>query len=265
MGILNVTPDSFSDGGRYLDRGAAVERALSMVREGADIVDVGGESTRPGSGSVPEALQVERAVPVIEGIRAREDVLVSIDTTRASVASAAIEAGARIVNDTSALADDPGMADVVRESGAAVVLMHRKGVPSTMQDSPRYEAFLPELLDSLRESVVAATRAGIPADRILVDPGVGFGKRFEDNLSIHRGLSTLHSLGVPVLFASSRKSFLGKISGKPPGDRLFGTLASNVIAACQGAHVLRVHDVAAVREAVDVVAAVFRPWEERWS
>lgn len=256
MGILNVTPDSFSDGGRFASQGAALEHALSMAADGADIIDIGGESTRPGSFPVPEDAQIERVVPVIESIRSRSDILISVDTTRSAVAAAALAAGAQIVNDTSALSDDASMAATVRDRGAAVVLMHRQGVPATMQDAPSYDAFIPELLGGLREAVGRAEGAGIPADRIVVDPGIGFGKRFEDNIEIHRSLGMLHSLGKPVLFASSRKSFLGRLPGVPAGSRLAGTIASNVIAAWLGAHILRVHDVAEIREAVALVGAV---------
>jgi dihydropteroate synthase len=256
MGILNVTPDSFSDGGRFASRDAALEHALSMIRDGADIIDIGGESTRPGSLPVPDDIQIERVAPIIESIRERSDVFVSVDTTRSSVAAAAIAAGALIVNDTSALADDGLMAATIRETGAAVVLMHRKGLPATMQVAPQYDAFMTELIDGLRSAVLLAERSGIPGDRIVIDPGIGFGKRFEDNIEIHRSLTRLHSLGKPLLFASSRKSFLGELSGKPPASRLAGTIASNVIAAWQGAHILRVHDVAEIREAVALVAAI---------
>ena len=256
MGILNVTPDSFSDGGHFASREAAVAHALSMIRDGADIIDIGGESTRPGSMPVPDDIQVDRVVPVIESIRERSDVFISVDTTRSAVAAAAIAAGAQIVNDTSALADDGRMAATVREAGAAVVLMHRQGIPATMQVAPRYDAFMDELVDGLRGAVERAERSGIPGDRIVIDPGIGFGKRFEDNIEIHRSLERLHSLGKPLLFASSRKSFLGQLSGKPAASRLAGTIASNVIAAWQGAHILRVHDVAEIREAVALVSAI---------
>jgi dihydropteroate synthase len=256
MGILNLTPDSFSDGGRFLDRDAAVDHALAMIDDGAAFVDVGAESTRPGAEPVPDEIQIARAVPVIEAIRAASDAWISIDTTRSAVAAAAIGAGADVVNDTSALGDDPGMASLVSETGVAVVLMHRKGVPSVMQVSPHYVDFVPELVEGLREAVALAATAGIPPDRLLVDPGVGFGKRLEDNLDIHRSFPALHALGLPILFGSSRKSFLGTLSGLPASARLAGSIASNVIAAWQGAHVLRVHDVAETCEAVSLVSAV---------
>ena len=256
MGILNLTPDSFSDGGRFKSPENGLAHALSMIAQGADIIDVGGETTRPGSMPVPDALQIERVVSVIESIRKRSDVFISIDTTRSAVAAAAIEAGADIVNDTSALADDDAMADIVSRSGAAIVLMHRRGIPETMQESPRYDAFFPELMAALRGRIDLAGQRGIHPRQILIDPGVGFGKRFEDNLEIHRSLPLLHALSKPILFGSSRKSFLGVLSGKPAPDRLAGSIASNVIAAWQGAHILRVHDVGATREAIGLVAAI---------
>lgn len=256
MGILNLTPDSFSDGGRFPTNDLALAHALGMIEAGADIVDVGGESTRPGSAPVPVDVQIRRVVPVIEAIASRSDALVSIDTTQSAVAAAAIRAGASIVNDTSALADDEAMAEVVASSGSAVVLMHRRGLPATMQEAPHYDSFMSELVSELGERVDVALRRGIAPDRILVDPGVGFGKRLEDNLEIHRSFGALHALGMPILFASSRKSFLGALSGKPPSDRLPGTIASNVLAAWHGAHVLRVHDVAEVREAALLASAV---------
>ncbi len=256
MGILNLTPDSFSDGGRFDSHDAGLEHALAMVRDGADIIDVGGESTRPGSDPVPDNVQIDRIVSVIESIRQRSDVLISVDTTRSAVAEAAIQAGAQIVNDTSALEGDPLMARLVSRSGAAVVLMHRKGTPAIMQNAPEYESFIPELIDGLRLRIESAEANGIPSDRILIDPGVGFGKRFEDNIEIHRSLRRLQLLSKPVLFGSSRKSFLGNFSGGKGGSRLPGTIASNVVAAWLGAHILRVHDVAEIREAIALVSAI---------
>lgn len=256
MGILNVTPDSFSDGGLHLAEEDAVRRGLAMAREGADIVDVGGESTRPGSAAVPEDVELSRVVPVIRELAGRTDALISVDTTKAAVARAAALAGAHIVNDTSALGDDPEMAAAVRDTGCAVILMHRRGTPATMQEDPRYESLFDEMLDLLRERMEGAMDAGIPGDRILVDPGIGFGKRLADNLALHRRLSDLRNLGRPVVFGSSRKSFIGALTGKAPPERLFGTIASVAVAAARGAHVLRVHDVGATVEAVAVVRAI---------
>jgi dihydropteroate synthase len=256
MGVLNVTPDSFSDGGMYLSPDRAVERGEEMAEKGAEIIDVGGESTRPGSAGVPAEVEISRVIPVIRALSGRTKSLLSIDTTKALVARQAIAAGAHIVNDTSALADDPEMAGVVRESGCAVVLMHRLGRPETMQQSPSYKSLFDDILDALSERVKAAEEAGIPADRILVDPGVGFGKRLEDNLALHRHLPDLRNLGKPILFGPSRKSFLGRITGREPGNRVVGTAAAVAIAVAGGANVVRVHDVEEMKDAVRVAYAV---------
>jgi dihydropteroate synthase len=256
MGILNVTPDSFSDGGKYMSFERAVERGLEMVKDGADIIDVGGESTRPGSTPVPADVEISRVVPVLRALAERTETILSVDTTKAIVARQAIEAGACMINDTSALADDPEMVGVVRDSGCAVVLMHRLGTPETMQNSPSYRSLFDEILDALHDRVVAAENAGVPDDRILVDPGVGFGKRFEDNLALHRHISDLRNLGKPILFGPSRKAFLGRITGREPGGRGFGTAAAITMAVLGGANVVRVHDVGGARDAVRVAHAV---------
>lgn len=256
MGIVNVTPDSFSDGGKHFSTEAAVRRGLAMVEEGADFLDIGGESTRPGSLPVPADEEIARVVPVIRELARRTGVPLSIDTTKSSVARAAIDAGVGVVNDTSALADDPAMAGVVAESGCAVVLMHRRGTPATMQLSPYYESLFDEMLDELRDRIAGAVGAGIPGERILVDPGIGFGKRFEDNLALHRHLPDLRNLGRPVVFGSSRKAFIGTITGREAPERIFGTAGSVAFAASLGAQVLRVHDVKEMKEVVQVVAAV---------
>jgi dihydropteroate synthase len=261
MGILNVTPDSFSDGGKFISVDHAVERGETMAREGADIIDVGGESTRPGSVAVPAEVELARVIPVLRELAERTDAILSIDTTKAHVARQAIAAGAHIVNDTSALADDPEMADVVRDAGCAVVLMHRRGIPETMQQKPSYVSLFEEILAALSGRMEAAEAAGIPGDRIMVDPGVGFGKRLSDNLALHRHLSDLRNLGKPILFGPSRKSFIGKLTGREPGDRISGSLASVAIAVLGGAHVLRVHDVKETKEAICVAAAVMRGTE----
>ena len=256
MGILNVTPDSFSDGGKYLSFERAVERGREMVNDGADIIDVGGESTRPGSIPVPADVEISRVVPVLRALAESTEAILSVDTTKAIVARQAVAAGARIINDTSALADDPEMAGLVRDSGCAVVLMHRLGTPETMQRSPSYRSLFDEILDSIHERVAAAEGTGVPCDRILVDPGVGFGKRFEDNLALHRHLSDLRNLGKPILFGPSRKAFLGRITGREPGERAFGTAACLSMAVMGGAHVVRVHDVGGAADAVRVAHAV---------
>jgi len=256
MGIVNVTPDSFSDGGSYRSPGEAVERALAMEEEGAGILDVGGESTRPGSSPVPVAEELRRVIPVVRGLAAKSRAIVSVDTTKAAVAREAAAAGARIVNDTSALADDPGMADAVRETGCAVVLMHRRGTPATMQRAPHYDSLFDELLGELAERMEAAVGAGIDRERILLDPGIGFGKRLMDNLALHRRLPELRVLGRPVVFGPSRKAFLGTLTDARPERRQFGTAASVAASVLSGAHVLRVHDVKEMREVVQVAAAI---------
>lgn len=256
MGVLNVTPDSFSDGGKYATRDEAVRRALEMVEEGADVIDVGGESTRPGSRGVPCDVERERVIPVVAELAGRTKALISVDTTKALVAREAAGAGAHIINDTSAMADDPGMAEAVRGTGCAVVLMHRRGTPETMQRDPSYRSFFLELLNELEERVDTAVRQGIPRDRILVDPGIGFGKRLEDNLALHRHLPELRNLGLPILIGPSRKSFLGSLTGKEAGDRVFGTAASVALAVAGGAHLIRVHDVREMKDVVRVAAAI---------
>ena len=256
MGILNVTPDSFSDGGAYLSLEEAVARGLEMDAEGAGILDVGGESTRPGSLPVPEDEEMRRVIPVIRGLAAKANAVISVDTTKASVANAAIGAGARIVNDTSALSDDREMAAAVRASGAAVVLMHRRGSPATMQEAPHYESLIEEVLDELTGRIDAAVSAGIERERILVDPGIGFGKRLCDNLALHRHLDRLRILGRPIVFGPSRKSFIGTLTGALPKNRAFGTAAAVTAAVLRGAHVVRVHDVKEMREVVEVAYAI---------
>lgn len=247
MGILNVTPDSFSDAGRYESPDGAVAHALRMFSDGAAIVDVGPESTRPGSLSVDAGEQIRRAIPVIERILSRHpDAVLSIDTRLAEVAAAAIKAGARMVNDTSALRDDPELATVVAESRAALVLMHRKGVPADMQagGGPQYDDVVGEIRDFFGERIAFAVNAGIAAERIMIDPGLGFGKRTEHNLEILRRLREFATLGRPLLVGASRKRFIGEITGVDrPDERLAGSLACALIAVQAGAAVVRVHDV----------------------
>jgi len=256
MGILNVTPDSFSDGGAYRSPEEAVERALEMESQGAAILDVGGESTRPGSKPVPVEEELRRVLPVLRMLSGKTKAVVSVDTTKAAVAREAIAAGARVVNDTSALSDDPGMAKVVRDAECAVVLMHRRGTPATMQQAPYYDSLFDELLQELSARVDAAVAAGIDRTRILVDPGIGFGKRLTDNLALLRHLGKLRVLGRPIVIGSSRKAFLGSLTGAPADGRIFGTAASVAAAVLNGAHVLRVHDVKEMREVVLVAAAI---------
>lgn len=256
MGVINVTPDSFSDGGKFAARDDAVRRAQEMADEGADILDLGGESTRPGSRGVPAEVERERVIPVLRDLVGRVGPLLSVDTTKSSVARAAAEAGVHILNDTSALADDPQMPAVARESGCAVVLMHRRGTPETMQRSPRYGSLFDEILDELGERVAAAKAEGVPGERILVDPGIGFGKRLEDNLALHRHLPEMRNLGRPILIGPSRKAFLGAVTGREAPERAFGTAAAVAAGVFGGAHVIRVHDVKEMRDVVRAASAI---------
>jgi dihydropteroate synthase len=260
MGILNVTPDSFSDGGDYFTRDAAGAHALNMIAEGADIIDIGGESTRPGAEPTPAEEQIRRAIPVIRAIRTRNsDIAISIDTRAAAVARAAVDAGSDIINDVSALRDDPAMADVVAASGAAVVLMHRRGTSADMQDGggPHYDDVIAEITAFLQQRRDFAAGRGIDRSRIILDPGLGFGKRVEHNLTILRHLDRLVALEQPVLVGASRKRFLGSVLGvDEPKQRLAGSLTCAVIAALAGAAILRVHDVRATVDAVQLCSAV---------
>lgn len=265
MGILNVTPDSFSDGGRYLRVEAAVARAAEMINEGADIIDVGPESTRPGAQAVPAAEQIRRAVPVIAALRGRHPSLgLSVDTRLAEVAREALRAGADIVNDISALRDDAGLASVIAEFEAAVVLMHRRGTPQTMQagGGPTYDDVVGEIAGFLAERIAFAEAAGIARDRIVVDPGLGFGKRLEDNWRMMLHLDRFAALGRPLLVGASRKSFLGALLAEEdpaavsdPARRVGGSLACAAVAALSGAAIVRVHDVAATVQVLNRLAA----------
>lgn len=258
VGVLNVTPDSFSDGGECADAAAAVDRGMRMIAEGADVIDVGGESTRPGSAGVPADEQRRRVVPVIAGLRAAgAHVPISIDTRSAEVAAAALEAGAEIVNDVSALGHDPAMASLCARTGAAVVLMHAQGTPETMQAAPAYADVVTEVAAYLRARLDAAAGAGIARDRLIVDPGIGFGKTLEHNLSLLRGIDRLASLGVPLLVGPSRKAFLGAILHEPhPAGRDAGTAAVVTWCAAAGVHLVRVHNVRMMRQVVDVIGAI---------
>jgi dihydropteroate synthase len=256
MGVINVTPDSFSDGGRWLDAGAAVDHGLRLVAQGADLLDVGGESTRPGSAGVDAAEEKRRVEPVVRELAKRAGVPVSVDTTKAEVAQAALEAGAEIVNDVSGLQRDPQLGRVVAEAGAALVLMHMRGVPQDMQERATYADLLGEVQVELSEALERARDAGVPEERVALDPGLGFAKTAEHNLLLLRRLRELTQLGRPLVAGASRKSFLGKLSGKPAPERVVGSLAAASIAARNGACILRVHDVAETREALAVVDAV---------
>lgn len=256
VGILNVTPDSFSDGGEYLSRGRAVERGLQLVEQGADVIDVGGESTRPGAEPVSEQMEMERVLPVIHDLRARTGVPISVDTTKARVAEAAVRAGADMINDTSAMRDDPKMVSVIRDTGVPVVLMHRKGTPKTMQISPHYSDVVKEVRAFLLGRMRAAESAGIQRAQLIVDPGIGFGKDLSHNLKLLRGLHRLASLRVPVMIGPSRKGFLGAVLGTGVKDRLEGTLAVVAFAVLHGASFVRVHDVKEVKRTVRVLEEI---------
>ncbi|MGH2546545.1 MAG: dihydropteroate synthase [Actinomycetota bacterium] len=259
MGVLNVTPDSFSDGGRFLDHEAAVAHGLRMAEEGAAILDVGGESTRPGSDEVTVEEELTRVVPVIKRLVAEVDVLLSIDTRKPEVARAALDAGAVALNDVSG-AREPGMLEVVAASGAGLVLMHMLGEPKTMQVEPRYEDVVREVRAYLADRLDAAETAGIDRDRLAVDPGLGFGKTYEHNLKLMRGIDGFFDLGVPVVVGPSRKSFIGTALGDLPVDeRLEGTIGAAAWMAGKGAHLIRVHDVGSVARALRVVDAIRGP------
>ena len=260
MGILNVTPDSFSDGGRFLEPAAAIEHGRALLAEGADIVDVGGESTRPGAREVSAQEELARVGPVIEALaaeRGRSGVVISVDTSKASVAAAALEAGASFVNDVTALRGDAGMVGVVAVSGAECCLMHMLGDPRTMQRDPRYQDVVSEVKSFLEERLAFAVGEGVREQQVLLDPGIGFGKTVAHNLQLLARLDELVSIGRPIVVGTSRKSFLARLTTRPsePHERLAGTLATSVLAFERGASVLRVHDVAPAREALEVAAA----------
>lgn len=256
MGVLNVTPDSFSDGGLYLDPGAAVKHALEMADEGADLIDIGAESSRPGAAPVAEAEELRRLVPVVQEVCRRVPVPVSVDTTKAAVAAAALESGAAIINDISALQADRAMAGVVAQAGAGLVLMHMQGTPQTMQRAPRYTDIVAEVGEFLRARLRAAVEAGIAAEQILLDPGIGFGKNPEQNLILLDRLDSFRALGRPILVGVSRKAFIGEVLGRKAGDRLLGTAAAVAAAVLRGAKVVRVHDVRAMQDVVKVIDAI---------
>lgn len=257
MGVINVTPDSFSDGGRFFDPEAAVAHGIRMVEDGADILDVGGESTRPGSDPVPAGEERDRVVPIIKRLAAEVDVPVSVDTRKADVAEAGVQAGATIVNDVSAGAD-PRMFDVVRQAGAGLVLMHMKGEPKTMQENPVYEDVVREVHGYLAQRVDAATAGGIDRASLCVDPGLGFGKSERDSYRLMNGIAALLDIGVPVLVGPSRKSFIGAVLKTEVGERLEGTAGAVAALVVRGAHVVRVHDVREMVRVVRVVDAVLR-------
>jgi len=252
MGILNVTPDSFSDGGKFVDPEQAVARGLQMVAEGADIIDIGGESTRPGSKPVPAKEEIRRTIPIIAELKKQSRGLISIDTRNAETARAAIAAGADIINDISALAD-PQMVNVAAETGAGLVLMHMQGTPQTMQNDPRYGDVVSEVGRFLEERAAFAIERGVAPEQIALDPGIGFGKTDEHNLALLRGIPALAAAGRPVLIGASRKGFIGRLTGCEPADRLAGSLAAAVFSMLRGVQILRVHD---VKESCDAARLV---------
>ncbi len=249
MGVLNVTPDSFSDGGTFMDPDKACLHALRMRDDGADIIDIGGESTRPGAEGITEAEELARILPLIERLSKEPGMMISVDTYKAGVARKAIEAGTHMINDISGLRFDPDMAPLIAETGVPVVIMHIKGTPGDMQKDPCYEDVIGEIAASLEESMEIAYKAGVKEEQIIVDPGIGFGKRLQDNLDIIKHLSELKILGRPILLGTSRKSFIGNILDLPVGDRLEGTAATVSMGIMNGVHIIRVHD---VREMVRV-------------
>lgn len=256
MAVLNVTPDSFYDGGRHFDTGRAIADGIAMVQAGADIIDIGGESSRPGAEPVSQADELARVIPVIQGLRRQCALPISIDSYKAPVARAALDAGADIVNDISALGFDPAMAPLVANEKIPVVLMHMRGTPRTMQSDPQYADVVREVRDFLAGRLYDAMDAGIDADSIVLDPGIGFGKTVEHNIQLLRGLSVLAALGQPLLVGASRKNFIGKILGLAPDQRLEGSLAAAVAAVLGGANIIRVHDVAETCRAVRVADAL---------
>lgn len=256
MGVVNVTPDSFFNGGLYFEPARAIERALALAAEGADIIDIGGESSRPGSSPIPAKEEKKRILPVVEVLKQKNDVLISVDTTKADVAEAALAAGADIINDISAGRFDPRMLPVAARSGAGLILMHMKGTPRTMQIAPHYEDLLGEVKAFLKERLEAAEACGVPRESILLDPGIGFGKKLEHNLVLLNNLGVLADLERPLLVGISRKSFIGKILKLEAPDRLEGTIAAAVVSILHGASLLRVHDLQAVKRAVAVAEAI---------
>lgn len=266
MGIINVTPDSFSDGGVHHDAAAAIAHGLALAEEGADILDVGGESTRPGAETVPLDEELRRVIPVIEGLRAKSDVRISIDTRKAEVMRRAAQAGADILNDVSALTHDPAALEVAAESGLPVILMHAQGDPKTMNDNPQYSDVVLDVFDFLEQRIRACVAAGISKARLVVDPGIGFGKHLHHNVAVLNGMSLYHGLGVPVLLGASRKKLIGQLCNvEGARDRVPGSIAAALHSIGQGVQLVRVHDVAATRQAVCVWAAAQAGSEARVS
>ena len=263
MAVLNITPDSFSDGGLFFEPYQAIEHGLRMADEGADIIDVGGESSRPGSDPVPLDEELKRVIPVIETLASRLEIPISIDTYKSQVAEKALEAGAQIINDISGLCFDQNMPSVAARYDTPLIIMHIKGSPKTMQQDPTYEDLMGEIIAYLREGIAKAEEAGVDPHQVIVDPGIGFGKRVHDNLVIINRLNELNILGRPLLIGTSRKSFIGAVLGAEVHQREIGTLASMAVSALKGAHIVRVHDVAPMKQAVDMVDAIINAGEEK--
>jgi dihydropteroate synthase len=258
MGIVNVTPDSFSDGGSYLDAGRAVDHAAELFANGADIVDIGGESTRPGAGMITAEEEMRRILPVVERVAMKTGGPISVDTTKAEIARRALDLGAVIVNDVSGLRLDPQMTSVCANANAGVVCMHMQGTPATMQIEPKYDDVVSEIAAYLAARLEALEQAGVPRERIVVDPGIGFGKTAEHNLVLLRNVARIRSLGRPVLIGHSRKRFLGKLLGRPLDELLAGTIGVSIALAVRGVDLLRVHDVRAVRDALVAFQALIK-------
>lgn len=256
MGVVNATPDSFFDGGVHAEPEAAIAHGLRLADEGADILDIGGESSRPGADAVPAEEELRRVLPVVRGLRARTRALLSVDTTKFEVAEAVLAAGADIINDISAFRLDTRLLKLVADAGAGLVLMHMQGTPQTMQIHPVYDNVVAEVRAFLDERMTVAQAYGVPAESIILDPGIGFGKRVEDNLALLNAVDSLADLGRPVLLGVSRKAFIGKILNAPPQDRLEGTIGAAVVGLVRGAHILRVHDVRSVGRAARVADAI---------
>lgn len=256
MGVINVTPDSFSDGGQNFSRKKAVERAVEMERAGADLVDVGGESTRPGARAVSEQEELDRVLPVIEGIRSRTQVPISIDTSKPAVAKAALKSGAEIINDVDGLGAVTEMAGVAKEFAAGLILMHRRGNPETMQQLARYENVVEEVFEELDNSFREVLSTGVAARQVVLDPGIGFAKDAEQNLELIAGLSRFHSWGRPILVGPSRKSFIGALTGKDPSERDWGTAAAVALSVACGAQIIRVHHLEAMKDVVRIAEAI---------
>ena len=258
MGVLNVTPDSFSDGGAYFDRKTAIEHAFEMVREGADIIDVGGESTRPFSEGISAAEEMDRVIPVIEAIAGEVSVPVSIDSCKGEVVKEALKAGASIVNDISALRFDSEMGSIVAQAGVPVILMHMKGTPRDMQKAPDYDDLISEIMEFLKDAANRAVNSGVRKELIIIDPGIGFGKTFDHNLEIIRNISRFKELGMPLLLGPSNKAFIGKILDRQPHERDTGTMATISVGVLNGAHIVRAHNVKKAVETVKIVDAIKR-------